>query len=244
MSQYFPKPYDPFSGDINVKGDLSNYATKADIKNISHVDTSSFALKTNLANLKTEVDKLDIDKLMPVPTDLSRLSNVVRNYVVKKADYSKLVTKVDNIDTSGLVKKTNYNTKITETEGKIPDTSGLLKNTDYNTKITEIESKILDISNLATKTALTTVENKIPDTSNLTTKTALSTVENKIPDTSNLATKTALTTVENKNPDISNLVKKANYDAKITNINSKFDKIDLDMKVLFYLKLKELIKIT
>ena len=60
MSQYFPKPYDPFSGDINVKVDLSNYATKADIKNVSNVDTSSFALKTSLANLKTEVDKLDM----------------------------------------------------------------------------------------------------------------------------------------------------------------------------------------
>ena len=61
MSQYFPKPYDPFSGDINVKVDLSNYATRADITNISHVDPSSFALKINLANLKTEVDKWDID---------------------------------------------------------------------------------------------------------------------------------------------------------------------------------------
>ena len=67
MSQYFPKPYEPFDGDINTKVDLSNYATKADIKNISHVDTSTFALKTNLANLKTEFDKLDIDKLVPVP---------------------------------------------------------------------------------------------------------------------------------------------------------------------------------
>ena len=82
-SQYFPKPYEPFGGDINVKVDLSNYATKADIKNISHVDTSSFALKTNLANLKTEVDKLDIDKLVPVPVDLSKLNDVVKN-VVKK----------------------------------------------------------------------------------------------------------------------------------------------------------------
>ena len=84
MSQYFPKPYEPFGGDINVKVDLSNYATKADIKNISHVDTSSFALKTNLATLKTEVDKLDIDKLAPVPTDLSKLSNVAKNDAVKK----------------------------------------------------------------------------------------------------------------------------------------------------------------
>ena len=72
MSQYFPKPYDPFSGDINVKIDLSNYATKTDIKNIFHVDTSSFALKTNLANLKSKIDKLDIDILVPVPTDLSK----------------------------------------------------------------------------------------------------------------------------------------------------------------------------
>ena len=71
MTQYFPKPYEPFGEDINVKIDLSNYATKADIKNISHVDTSSFALKTNLTTLKTEVDKLDINKLVPVPVDLS-----------------------------------------------------------------------------------------------------------------------------------------------------------------------------
>ena len=84
MSQYFPKPYETFGGDINVKVDLSNYPTKADIKNILHADTSSFALKTDLDNLKTEVDKLDIDKLVPVPTDLSKLSNVVKNDVIKK----------------------------------------------------------------------------------------------------------------------------------------------------------------
>ena len=68
MGQYFPKPYKAFIGDVKVKVDLSNYATKVDIKNISHVDTSSFALKTNLANFKTEVDKLDTDKLVPVTT--------------------------------------------------------------------------------------------------------------------------------------------------------------------------------
>ena len=81
MKQYFPKPYEPFGGDINVKVDLLNYATKADIKNISHVDTSSFALKTNLTILKTEVDKLDIDKLAPVPVDFSKLSDVVKNCI-------------------------------------------------------------------------------------------------------------------------------------------------------------------
>ena len=83
MSQYFPKLYEPFGGDINVKVDLSNYITKADIKNISHVDTSSFALKSNLASLKTDVDKLGIDKLVLSPVDLNKLSDVVKN-VVKK----------------------------------------------------------------------------------------------------------------------------------------------------------------
>ena len=130
MSQYFPKQYEPFGGDINVKVDLSNYATKADIKNISHVDTSSFALKTNLANLKTEVDKLDIDKLVPVPVDLSKLSDVVKNDVVKKAVYDKLVEKVNNIDTTRFVLKTRYDTDKTELENRIPDTNGLVKTTD------------------------------------------------------------------------------------------------------------------
>ena len=84
MSQYFSRPCEPFDGDISVKVDLSIYATKADIKNISHVDTSVFSLKANLASLKTEVDKLDIDKLVPVPVDLSKLSDVGKNDVVKK----------------------------------------------------------------------------------------------------------------------------------------------------------------
>ena len=170
MSQYFPKPYEPFGGDINVTVDLSNYATKDDIKNITHVDTSSFALKTNLASLKTEVDKLDIDKLATVPVDLSKLRNIVRNDIVKKTVYDKLVAKVDNIDTSGLVKKTDYNTKISEIEDKIHDSSSFVKKTDYNTKTTEIEGKIPDISGLATKAALTTVENKIPGISSLVKK--------------------------------------------------------------------------
>ena len=110
MKQHFSKPYEPFGGDIDFKVDLSNYATKADIKNISHVDTSSFALKSNLASLKTEVDKLDIDKLMPVSVDLSKLSDVVKNDVVKKLVNDKLVEKVNNIDTSRFVLKTKYNT--------------------------------------------------------------------------------------------------------------------------------------
>ena len=110
MSQYFPKPYEPFGGDINVKVDLSNYATKTDIKNISHVDTSSFALKTNLASLKTEVDELDIDKLVPALVDLGKLSDVVKTDVVKKDVYDKFISKVGNVVTSGYVLKTKYDT--------------------------------------------------------------------------------------------------------------------------------------
>ena len=110
MSQYFLKPYEPFGGDINVKVDLSNYATKADIKNISYVDSSISALKSNLVSIKTEVDKLNIDKLVPVPVDLSKISDVVKNDVVKKLMYEKLVSKVNSIDISGLVLKTKYDT--------------------------------------------------------------------------------------------------------------------------------------
>ena len=134
MSQYFPKPYEPFGRDINVKFDLPNYTTKSDIKNISQIDTSIFALKTNLSSLKTEVDKLDIDKLALVPVDLSKLSDVVKNDVVKKAVYDKLTAKVNNIDTSRFVLKAKYDTDKSELENKIPHTSGLAKKTDYDAK--------------------------------------------------------------------------------------------------------------
>ena len=102
MSEYFPKPLS-HKENIKVRIDLTNYETKEDIKNITHVDTSSFALKTNLSSLKTEVDKLDINKLVPTPNDLSKLSNVVKNDVVKKTVYNKLVAKVDNINTNDFV---------------------------------------------------------------------------------------------------------------------------------------------
>ena len=237
MSQYFPKPYEPFGGDINVTVDLSNYATKDDIKNITHVYTSRFALKTNLAYLKSEVDKLDVDKLKPIPTDLSKLRDVVKNDVVKKIDYNKLVTEVDNIDTSGLVKKTDYNLKISEIEDKIPDSSSFVKKTDCNTKITEIENKIPDISGLATKAVLTTVENKIPSISNLATKTALTTVENKIPSIKIHSIKlnnhnhdkyvatsefnTLAADVFNARLAQANLITKTDFDAKLSSLNRK-----------------------
>ena len=133
MSQYFP-PYRSSKGSIKVELDLTNYATKTDLKNATYIDVSSFASKTNLTNLKTEVHKLDIAKLKPLPDDLAKLSNVVKNDAVKKTEYNKLVTNVDNIDTTGFVLKTPYGTdksdlekKLSDAEKKIPNTSGLVK---------------------------------------------------------------------------------------------------------------------
>ena len=99
MSKYFPS-YNNFSENVKVELDLSNYTTKKDIKDITHIDASDFASKTNLAAVKTELDKIDTDKLKTVPDDLAKLSNVVKNDVVKKTDYNTLKSKVDSIDVS------------------------------------------------------------------------------------------------------------------------------------------------
>ena len=97
MSQYFPKQYHHFKEDIKVWLYLSSYATKADLKIATGIDTSNFALKLNWANLKTKVDELDINKLVPAPVDLSKISDAVKNHVVKKTVYDKLVVKLNNM---------------------------------------------------------------------------------------------------------------------------------------------------
>ena len=104
---YYP-PYNNSSNNIKVELDLSNYATKNDVENITHVDVRSFASKTNLAALKTEVDKLDVDKLKTTPTDLAKLSNVVKNDVVKKTDYNAKVTSIEG-QIAGVTKNTTDN---------------------------------------------------------------------------------------------------------------------------------------
>ena len=139
MSKYYP-PYKSSSQNVKVELDLTNYATKTDLKNITHVDVSSYASKTNLAALKTEVDKIDVDELKTTPTDLAKLSNVVKNDVVKETD---------------------YNAKVTSIEGQI---AGITKNTiDNLADITKL--KAVDASNFVLKTKLTsdvtTLENKI-----------------------------------------------------------------------------------
>ena len=129
MIKYFPRRCKRFNRDTNVKVDLSNYVTKTDLKNISHVDVSSFALKSNLAR------QIDADKLKSVSVDLATLSNVVKNDVIKKTEYNKLVTQVDNTDTTNFVKKNKY-----EKDG-----------TDFEYKIDKIDKEIPDVTNLAIK---------------------------------------------------------------------------------------------
>ena len=119
MSQYFCKPFEPFGGYINFKINLSNDATKTDLKSVSHVHVCNFALKSKL---KTQVYKLDIDKLAPVCVDLRTLSDVVRNDGFKKTVYDKLVEIVNNSDPTGFVLKTTYDTDKSDLEKKISDT--------------------------------------------------------------------------------------------------------------------------
>ena len=171
MTQYFPKLYEPLGGDINVKVDFSNYATKTDIKNTSHVNTSSFGLKSNLASLKTEVDKLDIDKLKSLLNNLSNLKSKV-----DKLDIDKLVPvtvdlrKLSNVVKNEVVEKTEYNAKMKNIEDKIADITNVATKTILNTKITEVKIEIPSISGLATTSALTAVGNKMPNVSNLIKK--------------------------------------------------------------------------
>ena len=175
---YYP-PYRSSSNNIKVKLDLTNYATKDDVKNITHVDVSSYATETNLASLKTEVDKTDTDKLKTVPADLAKLSNVVKNDVVKKTDYSTKVTSIE-AQIAGLTKNAVDNLADL-TKLKAIDTNSFVLKTkfsaDINTlddKINGVEKKKPDISRLATKTSL----NSYLQTSTFNSK--VTEVENKI----------------------------------------------------------------
>ena len=216
MSKYFP-PFNNSSEKIKIEIDLSNYATKKHIKDITHVDTSSYALKTNLANLKTEVDKIDTDKLKTVPDDLVKLSDVVKNDVVKKTDYNMLKSKVDGIDVSKYVGRTKYRTdgkaiydKIDAVQKKIPALTDFVTTARFN------HEKNL----LATKTALATVENKIPDVSTLARQTSLSsllpvsTFNSKVTELEG-----KVTTIYNK---FSGFAKKTDYSAEITKIKNDY----------------------
>ena len=139
MSQYFP-PYRSSSNNIKVELDLANDATKSDLKNITHVDVSSFASKTNLAALKTEVDKIDADKLKTAPTDLAKLTNAIENDIVKKTDYNTKVTSIE-AQIAGLTKNTVDNLADI-TKLKAIATNSFVNKTKFSADINTVDDKI------------------------------------------------------------------------------------------------------
>ena len=192
--------YKSSSNNIKVKLDLTNYATKTDLKNITHVDVSSFASKTNLAALKTEVDKIDVDKLKTTSIDLAKLSNVAKNEVVKKTDYNAKVTSIEG-QIAGITKNTIENLADI-TKLKAVDTNSFVLKTKLASDVTTLENKI------------DTVDKKIPDISGLATKTSL----NAYLQTSTFNSK--VTEVENK-------IKAADIIAKSANTKANTIRSDL-----------------
>ena len=196
---YYP-PYKSSSNNVKVELDLTNYATKTDLKNITHVDVSSFASKTNLAALKTEVDKTYVDKLNTTPIDLDKLSNLVKNDVVKKSDYNAKVTNIE-----GEIARITKNT--------IDNLADITKLKAIDTKSFVLKMKLAsDVNTLENK--IDTVDKKIPDTSGLATKTSL----NSYLQTSTFNSK--VTEVENK-------IKAADIIAKSANTKANTIRSDL-----------------
>ena len=219
MSTYYP-PYKNSSNNIKVELDLTNYATKTDLNNINHVDTSSFASKTNLAALKTEVDKIYVDKLKTAPTDLAKLTNAVENDLVKKTVYN---TKVTSIETqiAGLTKDAVDNLADI-TKLKAIDTNSFVLKTKLASDVTTLENKmdtvdkkISDISGLATKTSL----NSYLQTS--TFNSEVTEVENKIK-AADIIAKSANTKANTIRSDLTGYAKKAEVATDITAIKNDY----------------------
>ena len=216
---YYP-PYRSSSNNIKVELDLSNYATKDVVKNITHVDVSSYATKTNLASLKTEVDKIDTDKLKTVPADLAKLSNVVKNDIVKKTDYNVKVTSIEGQIAGGTKNTVDNLADITKL--KAIDTNNFVLKTkfsaDINTlddKIDGLQKKTPDISGLATKTSL----NDYLQTSTFNSK--VTEVESKIKDTDIIA-KSANTKANTIRSNLTAYAKKDEVATDITTIKKDY----------------------
>ena len=200
ITTYYPL-YKSSSNNVKVELDLTNYATKIDLKNITHVDVSSFASKTNLAALKTEVDKIDTDELKTAPTDLAKLTNAIENDVVKKTDYNTKVTSIE-AQIAGLTKNTVDNLADI-TNLKAIDTNSFVLRTKLASDVTTFENKI------------DTVDKKIPDTSGFATKTSL---------TSYLQT----ATFNSKVTEVENKIKSADIIAKSANTKGNTIRSDLN----------------
>ena len=219
MSTYYP-PYKSSSQNIKVELDLANYATKDDVKNITYVDVSSFASKTNLAALKTEVDKIDVDKLKTTPADLAKLTNVVKNDVVKKTDYNTKVTSIES-QKAGVTKNALDNLgditklKAVDTSNFVLKTKLASDVTTLKNKIDIVNKKIPDISGLATKTSLTS------DLQTATFNSKVTEVENKIKSTDTIV-KSANTKANTIRSDLTGYAKKADVATDITAIKNDY----------------------
>ena len=218
MSYY--QPYKSSSNNIKVELDLTNYTTKTDLNNITHVDTSSFASKTNLAALKTEVDKIDIDQLKTAPTDLAKLTNAVENDLVKKTVYNTKVTSIEG-EKAGLTKNA-INNLADITKLKAVDTNSVVLKTKLASDVTTLENKIdtvykkiPDISGLATKTSL----NAYLQTSTFNSK--VTEVDNKIKATDIIA-KSANTKANTIRSDLTAYAKKTDVATDITAIKNDY----------------------
>ena len=221
MSDYLTD-YNPGNSNVKVELDLKNYATKEELKNITYVDTSSFALKANLASLKTKVDKLDIPKLKAVPIDLADLTKEVQENFTKKTDFNSFKTKVNKNETANdnlesIINKIDSTTKTTINNLKTKvdgiDLTKYVLKTNYDTKIGNLELKIPDVKGLlkisSFNSTVTELENKIK-------------VAESKPSIDNLATKSSVTAVENKIPDVNGIVKKTDYATEITSIKNDY----------------------
>ena len=216
---YYP-PYKSSSNNVKVELDLINYATKTDLKNITHVDVSSFASKTNLAALKTETDKIDTDKLKTAPTDLAKLTNAIENGVVKKTDYNTKVTSIE-AQIAGLTKNTVDNLADI-TKLKAIDTNSFVLKTKLASDVTTLENKIdtvdkktPDISGLATKTSL----NSYLQTSTFNSK--VTEVESKIKDADIIA-KNVITKANTTRSNLTSYATKADLATDITAIKNDY----------------------
>ena len=213
MSTYYP-PYKSSSNNIKVELDLTNYATKTDLKNVTHTDVSSFASKTNLAALKTEVDKIDVDKPKTVPDDLAKLTNVIKNVSVKKTDFS----------ANNYVKKTKFSAdtnalddKIDKVDKTIPDVSGLATKSSVTILVRDLDDRIdkLKINDYAKKASLA----NYMLTSTFNTKSTE--LENKIKDADIIA-KSAVTKANAIKSDLNDYAKKTDVATDITTIKNDY----------------------
>ena len=216
---YYP-PYKSSSNNVKVELDLTNYATKTDLKNITHIDVSSFASKTNLAALKTELDKIDTDKLKTAPADFAKLTNATENDVVKKTDYNTKVTSIE-AQIAGLTKNTVDNLADI-TKLKAIDTNSFVTRTKFSAdtnalddKIDGVEKKNPDISGLATKSSL----NSYLQTSTFNSK--VTEVESKIKDADIIA-KSANSKVNTIRSNLTAHAKKADVATDTTAIKNDY----------------------